>query len=269
VADREEILRRLDDLQAAYISVATEGDEGTADFDANRTALIAIPDVKERLPAFVVRYRKLKQFWPYIKPMFAHWADRRAFIYEQFAPVMSYVEHEMTRPADDIVAQGLASLDAEHIHSMWRKALSRRTSDPEGAITATRALVESVLKLILDEAGEQYADDAELPKLYSQVAKKLNLSPAQHSEQVFKQILGGCQSVVEGIGSVRNRFGDAHGKGKKPVKPAPRHAELVVNLGGAMAVFVAATWAEQKPAEQVAVKREATPVPAHTRSVRP
>jgi len=32
------------------------------------------------------------------------------------------------------------------------------------------------------------------------------------------------------------RLGDSHGKGRSPVKPAPRHAELAVNLAGAMAL---------------------------------
>jgi hypothetical protein len=30
---------------------------------------------------------------------------------------------------------------------------------------------------------------------------------------------------------LRNRLGDAHGQGKRPVKPLPRHAELTVNMG--------------------------------------
>jgi hypothetical protein len=93
----------------------------------------------------------------------------------------------------------------------------------------------------MDEAGAVYADDADLPKLYSQTAKLLNLAPSQHTEQVFKQILGSCQTIVEGVGAVRNRLSDAHGKGKRPIRPAPRHAELVVNLAGTMAVFLAST----------------------------
>jgi hypothetical protein len=68
------------------------------------------------------------------------------------------------------------------------------------------------------------------------------LSPAQHSEEIFKQILGGCHSVINGMAGLRNRFSDAHGKGKGGVKTAPRHAELAVNLAGSMATFLIATW---------------------------
>jgi hypothetical protein len=48
--------------------------------------------------------------------------------------------------------------------------------------------------------------------------------------------------VVEGLGALRNRLSDAHGKGTAGVKPAPRHAELAVNLAGTMATFLVATW---------------------------
>jgi hypothetical protein len=106
--------------------------------------------------------------------------------------------------------------------------------------------LESVCKHILDAAGTPYDDSADLPKLNSLTAKQLNLSPSQHTERLFKQILGGCQTVVEGVGALRNRHSDAHGKGSTGSKPAPRHAELAVNLSGTMAVFLLQTWEARK-----------------------
>jgi hypothetical protein len=47
-------------------------------------------------------------------------------------------------------------------------------------------------------------------------------------EGVFKAILGNCQAVVNNLGAIRNRVGDAHGQGRRPVKPKARHAELAV-----------------------------------------
>ena len=44
-----------------------------------------------------------------------------------------------------------------------------------------------------------------------------NCSGSQHTEDAFKRILGGATSVVEGLGSLRNKIGDAHGQGGKPV----------------------------------------------------
>ena len=68
------------------------------------------------------------------------------------------------------------------------------------------------------------------------------MSQAQHSENIFKQILVGCHSVINGMAGMRNRFIDAHGKVKTGIIPDPRHAELAVNLAGSMATFLVATW---------------------------
>ncbi|EQD46232.1 abortive phage resistance protein, partial [mine drainage metagenome] len=41
------------------------------------------------------------------------------------------------------------------------------------------------------------------------------------------------------------QISDAHGKGKRAVRPRARHAELAVNLAGSMAAFLVATWKER------------------------
>ena len=125
---------------------------------------------------------------------------------------------------------------------VWEKALYRRKLDPDGAITAARTLLETVCKHILDENGIEYNNKTDLPQLYHLVSVELCLSPSQYTENVFKQILGGCSAIVNGLGTLRNRLGDAHGQGKKPVRAAARHAELAVNLAGSVALFLVETW---------------------------
>ena len=115
-------------------------------------------------------------------------------------------------------------------------------SDPEGAVTMARTLLETVCKHILEDAKVEFSPGADLPTLYRATADKLNLAPSNHTEKVFKQILGSATSVVEGLGALRNRLGDAHGKGKRPPKPVGRHAQLAVNLAGAVAAFLVETW---------------------------
>ena len=142
---------------------------------------------------------------------------------------------------DESVTETLIRLDSASVQAAWQKALERRYDDPEGAITSARTLLEAVCKHILDEDEILYEDKDDMPKLYRRVAKHLNLSPSQHTERLFRQILGGCHAIVEGLGSIRNKLGDAHAGGKKIVRPASRHAELAVNLAGAMAQFLVAT----------------------------
>ena len=81
-----------------------------------------------------------------------------------------------------------------------------------------------------------------MPKLYSEVSRLMSLAPSQHTEEVFKRILGGCQTVVENLGGLRNKISDAHGGGRRRVKPSERHAALAVNLSGSMAMFLIETW---------------------------
>ena len=124
--------------------------------------------------------------------------------------------------------------------------MERKATDPEAAITTARTLIETTCKFILDDLKVEYEDDLELPKLYKITADKLNLAPDQHTEQIFKQILSGCQSVINGLGALRNKLSDSHGKKTISVKPLPRHAELAVNLAGTMTTFLLETYQQKK-----------------------
>jgi len=202
-----------------------------------------------RLPGFVRNNRDLYQFWEFIKHHISGYAPRRQFLWESFQSLISALEADQLAPALPTIVGRLEALNADAVESAWKKALDRRNDDPEGAITAARTLLESVCKHLLDDMGQTYDDKADLPKLYAQCASALNLAPDQHTEKSFKTILGSCQSVVNELGSLRNKISDAHGRGRRPVKPAPRHAELAVNLAGTVSAFLVATWSEkaQKP----------------------
>jgi hypothetical protein len=143
---------------------------------------------------------------------------------------------------DEVVSESLTEFSYDGITEYWTKALERRTTDPEGAITIARTLLETVCKHILDDMQVSYDSKDDLPKLYRKVAEKLNLTPEQHAQDVFKRILGGCFSIIEGLGSLRNQLSDAHGKGRRKIKPASRHAEFAVNLAGTTATFLLRTW---------------------------
>lgn len=157
-------------------------------------------------------------------------------------------------PADAGISGALARFEPEQVHARWEAALDRRSSDPAGAITLARTLLEDVCRWLLHDLSVAAADQDDLPGLYRKLSKAMQLAPDDHSEQVFKQILGNCQSVVESLGALRNKLGDAHGGGPKRARPAPRHAELAVNLAGSMATFLVATWEARKATRAAADK---------------
>lgn len=143
---------------------------------------------------------------------------------------------------DEIVDQ----FDIHHVKKDWERALGQLNSDPEDAITATRAMIESTLKWILDELEEPYSPGENLNSLYKKASKQLNLSPDQHDEEIFKQILGSINGIIIGLGSLRNAYGDSHGKGRKYRKPSERHAKLAINLSGTMCMYLFETYLSNK-----------------------
>lgn len=200
------------------------------------------PATRDLLPDYVRANRSSGALWGYLKSVAPRWQPRREHIWQSFGPLLDHLEGRNRAPADATITETLASFDPDGVHRAWEKALERRHHDPDGAITAARTLLEAVCKRVLEEAGETYGPNDDLPKLYHETAKALNLAPSQHTEEVFKSILGNCQQVVNNLSTLRNRIGDAHWQGKQPVRPSPRHAALAVNLAGSMAMFLLETW---------------------------
>lgn len=241
MARRHPLFDEIESLQNLVVSHATGGAEDEAEYTRLRQVVLSDGVLELLAPRFIRTCRSLGQFWQFIKNKYGTYAERRTYLWDEFRPMLDTLERGGPTPSDAVVTNTLEKFDAAHVQAAWSKALDRRSSDPEGAITIARTLLESVCKHILEEGSVPYDDSPDISKLYKQTAEHLNLAPSQHTESVFKQILGGCTAVVEGLGALRNRLSDSHGKGKVGVKPAPRHAELAVNLAGALAVYLLAT----------------------------
>jgi hypothetical protein len=243
-ARQSEAFEAAESLMLMMISLATDGEADPSDYKAMRATILSDPKAKAAAPRFIRTCRDPSAFWAFIKSHASGpgcWDVRRTFIREQFEPLLDALERFEETPLEDLVHESARKVNAESVQADWRKALERRTRDPDGAVTAARALLESVCKTILDDGGVPYTTKDDLPALYRKVAKLLRLAPSDYSEEQFKRILGGCTSVVEGLGSVRNVAGDAHGRGRASYRPAGRHAALAVNLAGSMALFLMQT----------------------------
>ena len=239
----ERVLELRDLLVAACEGVPAGRD---ADYRKLREELLA-SRVAAHLPRFIKRLHTLPEFWPYIKEISPAWAPRRRHVREAFQEALDRLGGGADSPGDSDATVFNAG-DLNEVRAEWQKAAERRRTDPTGAITSARTLLETVCKHILDERGEVYSPSADLPQLYHAVAKELKIAPSDHTEQVFKEILGGANAVVNGLGSLRNRLGDSHGVGRAAVRPLPRHAQLAVNLAGAVAVFLVETHTEKPEA---------------------
>lgn len=246
-SDEREYIKTLSDyeliqyLQNGLISRATGGSFNNVIYQDIRAKIIKNQSLIRYLPQWIKTCRDIDQFWGFIKTKYSSYAERREFIWNEFSELLNFLELQNITPIEQVIV-----FDESHIHEQWQKALERKTTDPEGAITIARTLIETILKYILEQKSIKYSNNLELSDLYKKVAKSLNLAPEQHQEQIFKQILGGANGIISGLGSLRNKLGDAHGKSKMNAKPKERHGELAVNLAGTMALFLYKTFKEQK-----------------------
>lgn len=230
-------------LRNNIIGLTTQGGS-EPEYKLARRRLMEDPASKRLLPNFV-RFSNdeasVRSALSSVASGSGSWAIRRDHVNESFIPLLTFLESG-GGAADATITDGLDIYDAPAVQAFWAKALERRATDPDGAVTAASTLLEEVCKHIIEDSGAKWEAKWNMPKLYSEAAKALKLAPSQHQEEVFKTILGNCQSVVQSIGSLRNKGGDAHAGGRSRVPFKPRHAALTVNLAGSMALFLIETW---------------------------
>lgn len=238
----KDLLVRVAELKGILVACATGKEARDEDYRSLRENLLANPGVRAALPYFVESCRSLADFWDFIKPISPTYAGRREFLRRQFDPVLTMLEEEaraeVSAPSDDAVTETLTRVNWRRVQESWRKAIERRSTDPQGAITAARTLLEDVCKHILDEMGVGNLSHKSLTDLYHATAQHLSLAPDRNMAEPLRRMLGGSFSVVEGIGALRNFAGDAHGREGASPRADVRHAEFAVSLAGAVASFL-------------------------------
>lgn len=195
---------------------------------------------RDILPKWFPPIFTLGQYWVSIKQKYGTYAERRAYLGQEFAPLIQACRNA-GQPVGELTAI-IKKFGSDTVNTEWKKMLARTSTDPDGAVTMARTLLESICKHILDDCDVGYSSDASLTDLYRDTAKQLNLSQDQHDGQIYKKILGGCSGVIDGLQRLRGRHGDAHGKGQKHMPTLhPRHAMLAVNAAATMALFLVDT----------------------------
>ena len=136
-------------------------------------------------------------------------------------------------PLDESLADLFERVPGHSIREKWDKALHRRITDPSGAITAARALLESTLKWIIEQRGGKPTDSNKA--LFSKAIDALGL---EVKGKPIEKTIEGLSSIIWGIGDMRNKHGDAHGAASDAIPPTKYEAGLCVNLAGAVALYL-------------------------------
>ncbi len=239
MASNSELIRKTSELFEILISAAT-GKINPSDFSdydkkyrALKDELLLDDKLKTRLPRFLTQCQTLSDFSTFVKGRASTYQQRRSYLGNEFQPANAFLYGNTVTPADNIIAAAISG--RQRIDDDWKKALDRRATDPEGAITMARTLLESTFKEVLHVKGFTYAENAKLSELYNMASTALGIDPRSATDAELKRLFGACSSFVLVIGEFRNGQGDAHGRSEIDPKPERRFAELAVNLAGSIA----------------------------------
>jgi hypothetical protein len=159
----DELSEQIEMLQNILIAQAIGGGGDDRRYRTLRKEITGNALLKDVAPRFLRTCRTLSEFWQFIKCQYGSYAERRQFLWDSFRPLFERIEGPKAAPPDHSVALALQKFDPDTVHQLWLKAMERRETDPEGAITLARTLLESVCKHILDEHGSAYAPDSDCP----------------------------------------------------------------------------------------------------------
>jgi serine/threonine-protein kinase len=85
----------IERLKEGLIDYSTGSSEFSNDeYRDLRKKVISVPELKELVPDFLIKYRNLNEFWGYIKNSFGTYADRRTYLGETFNPILDLLERE-------------------------------------------------------------------------------------------------------------------------------------------------------------------------------
>lgn len=105
----------------------------------------------------------------------------------------------VTRPATAVPEPYADRLSGrEDVEKEVDRILESLERDPADAITASRALVETACKSVLEDLGQEVDDRDDLLTLYKKAAAALTIDPVQHAV-VYRQTLQGLASSAHGL----------------------------------------------------------------------
>jgi len=109
---------------------------------------------------------------------------------------------ELPKSARTAIEQALGRLDR-----------AATFNDVEGVVGASKELVETVAKAVVDALGGSYGSDIDMPKLAKQALEVLGLHPAGLQDRHSLRRLSSAQvSMVTALAELRNTDGTGHGR---------------------------------------------------------
>lgn len=106
---------------------------------------------------------------------------------------------------------------------------------PDAAITSARALMESTIKWVVDDAGHNVEKLSDLDKLFNRCVDAIGLN--NDTDIGISGMVSGMNTALIGLAKLRNKRGNAHGANPRQPSATRRHARLAVLLSIALSTY--------------------------------
>lgn len=139
---------------------------------------------------------------------------------------------------DAEMADSLTTAGDENLHRLWQDAVDATRADSADALTRCSRFLEAVCAKILRERGVALPKDKSMSPLVKACLETLTWPAEKEAEEDVKKLLGGIQSITQGIGALRTHFGTAHGATSHLPPLDPGYAVFVKQATVAAATFL-------------------------------
>ena len=234
---------RVPTLVSAIIETMNKGDA---------TVLMRIIEHAADPRDFITAPEKLEQVISYLNSYLIH----DGYQLQQQGSVSRLVKRGTSAPVIGTLSNTLATIDFDTVQRDLDRALASAETDPEDAVTAACAVLESVCRSVLGELGLPLPPQLDIQGLYKAVREPLGLAPGREDVAAeiagdVRAILGGINSTVQGIGALRTHAGDAHGRERGFRRLDARIARLAIHTASGVALFIIETWQKKYPTKKL------------------
>lgn len=112
---------------------------------------------------------------------------------------------------DAEMAASLEKSGDENLARLWRAAIDATHAETADALTRCSSFLEATCAKILRDRGVALPRDKSMSPLVKACLDTFTWPAEKAAEDDVKKLLGGIQSITQGIGALRTHFGTAHG----------------------------------------------------------
>lgn len=135
-------------------------------------------------------------------------------------------------------------LNSDYVRAKTKIMVEALPEDTDLAIGTAKELLETVCKSILAAKEEVVPKTWDFPRLFKEMAKKVvaldtvNIENPQVAQKSIQQVIGGLNSIIQGVAELRNAYGSGHGKDAGFQGLPSEYAQFIVSIASDIAVFV-------------------------------